>query len=72
MLEVIPERSKEGLLPSGFIMGHADNYLQIVFEGSEDLAGELCQVQVTSATANGCQGKLIRVLEHVQAKAVNA
>jgi threonylcarbamoyladenosine tRNA methylthiotransferase MtaB len=70
VLEVIPERAHKGsAADSGLIMGYSDNYVQLVFEGTEDLVGELCQVQVTEAGVNESKGKLVRVLE--PAKAAN-
>jgi MiaB-like tRNA modifying enzyme len=69
VVDVIPERDYKGAPGSGLVMGYSDNYLQIVFEGSEALIGELCRVKITEAGVNECRGQLVRVLEGVQAAA---
>lgn len=62
VLEVIPERAHKGEPGSGLIMGYSDNYLQVVFEGSEDLVGSVVQVKVNEAGVNESKGQLLRVL----------
>lgn len=69
VVDVIPERDYKGAPGSGLVMGYSDNYLQIVFEGSEALIGELCRVKITEAGVNECRGQLVRVLEGVQTAA---
>jgi len=59
ILEVIPERSREGVLQDGEISGYTDNYLQVIFEGSEDLVGKVCKVKITEAGVNQCRGQLV-------------
>ncbi|UJF35059.1 tRNA (N(6)-L-threonylcarbamoyladenosine(37)-C(2))-methylthiotransferase MtaB [Paenibacillus hexagrammi] len=63
VLEVIPERSYKGAPDSGLLMGYSDNYVQLVFEGSEDLIGQICHVQVTEAGVNESKGNILRVSE---------
>ena len=63
VLDVIPERDEKGLFGKGHIGGFSDNYLQIRFEGSDDLIGELCRVKVTKAGVNTSEGQLVRVLD---------
>lgn len=63
VLEVIPERAYKGEPNSGLIMGYSDNYLQLVFEGSEDWIGSVCKVKVTEAGVNESRGQLLRVPE---------
>lgn len=63
VLDVIPERDYKGAPGSGLVMGYSDNYLQVVFDGTEDLIGSLCRVQITEAGVNECRGRLVRVLE---------
>ncbi|MHA6483715.1 tRNA (N(6)-L-threonylcarbamoyladenosine(37)-C(2))-methylthiotransferase MtaB [Paenibacillus sp. strain BS8-2] len=63
VLDVIPERDYKGAPGTGFVMGYTDNYIQVVFEGSEDLIGQLCRVKITEAGVNECRGQLVRVLE---------
>jgi threonylcarbamoyladenosine tRNA methylthiotransferase MtaB len=63
VLHVIPERNHKGAQGSGFLMGYSDNYLQLVFEGSEELVGQVCKVRLTEAGVNENRGQLVRVLE---------
>jgi threonylcarbamoyladenosine tRNA methylthiotransferase MtaB len=61
-LEVIPEGGPKGASEgSGKVMGYSDNYLQIVFEGSEELIGQVCEVKLTEAGVNENRGVLVRV-----------
>jgi threonylcarbamoyladenosine tRNA methylthiotransferase MtaB len=60
VLEVIPERSHKGMEESGLIMGYSDNYLNVVFRGSEELFGRVCRVKITEAGVNECFGELVR------------
>ncbi|WP_274651939.1 tRNA (N(6)-L-threonylcarbamoyladenosine(37)-C(2))-methylthiotransferase MtaB [Paenibacillus humicola] len=63
VVDVIPERDYKGAPNSGLVMGYSGNYLQVVFEGSEALIGELCRVKITEAGVNECRGQLVRVLD---------
>lgn len=63
VLEVIPERTYKGAPDSGLFMGYSDNYVQLVFQGSEDMIGQVCRVKVTEAGVNESKGQLVRVLE---------
>ncbi|MNI05654.1 Threonylcarbamoyladenosine tRNA methylthiotransferase MtaB [compost metagenome] len=63
VLDVIPERDEKGLCGPGKLMGYSDNYLQILFDGPEELRGEVCRVKVTKAGVNTCEGQLVRVLD---------
>ncbi|WP_127579797.1 tRNA (N(6)-L-threonylcarbamoyladenosine(37)-C(2))-methylthiotransferase MtaB [Paenibacillus koleovorans] len=60
-LEVIPERTYKGAPDGGWINGYSDNYLNVVFEGAEELIGRVCEVRITEAGVNECRGQLIRV-----------
>lgn len=59
VLEVIPERDYKGSPGQGLVMGYTDNYLQLVFEGSEDWIGQVCKVELTEAGVNECRGRLV-------------
>ncbi|WP_017811847.1 tRNA (N(6)-L-threonylcarbamoyladenosine(37)-C(2))-methylthiotransferase MtaB [Paenibacillus shenyangensis] len=63
VLDIIPENNDKGLYGEGMIAGYSDNYLQIAFEGSEDLVGKLCRVKLTEPGVNTSKGQLVRVLE---------
>lgn len=68
VLDVIPERDYKGAPGTGFVMGYTDNYIQVVFNGSESLIGKLCRVKITEAGVNECHGKLVRVLDDLPAE----
>ncbi|AJY76312.1 tRNA (N(6)-L-threonylcarbamoyladenosine(37)-C(2))-methylthiotransferase MtaB [Paenibacillus beijingensis] len=72
VLDVIPERDYKGAPGTGLLMGYSDNYIQVVFEGSESLIGQLCRVHITEAGVNECRGRLVRVLEGSGASAASA
>jgi threonylcarbamoyladenosine tRNA methylthiotransferase MtaB len=59
VLEVIPERDFKGAPGQGLLHGHTDNYLNVVFQGSEELLGRLCKVRIDEAGVNECRGTLI-------------
>lgn len=63
VVDVIPERDYKGAPGTGLVMGYSDNYLQVVFEGTEELVGQLCRVKITEAGVNECRGQLVRVLD---------
>ncbi|WP_256710513.1 tRNA (N(6)-L-threonylcarbamoyladenosine(37)-C(2))-methylthiotransferase MtaB [Paenibacillus sp. FSL H8-0548] len=63
VLDVIPERDYKGAPGTGLVMGYTDNYIQVVFNGTEALIGKLCRVKITEAGVNECRAKLVRVLE---------
>jgi len=60
-VEVIPEEIK---VVSGrkLLVGHADNYMKVAFEGTEELLGEICRVFVSEVTAELSYGTLETVL----------
>ena len=63
MLEIIPEEQfKEGDR-EGLYVGYTDNYLKIVFEGSEELIGKLVKVKITKAGYPYNEAQFVRVLE---------
>ncbi|MEK3723762.1 tRNA (N(6)-L-threonylcarbamoyladenosine(37)-C(2))-methylthiotransferase MtaB [Paenibacillus sp. FSL H8-0034] len=66
VLEVIPENGNKGRADS-IIMGYTDNYLQVVFEGSKDSIGRICQVKIVEAGVNECRGEQILIPEIARA-----
>lgn len=64
VLEVIPERVHKEAPAGGVIMGHSDNYLQVVFAGPEELLGQLVKVKITEAGVNECRGTFVGKLDH--------
>ena len=64
VLEVIPEKgSKDGKL-----VGYADNYMKIEFDGDESLIGELVKVKVIEPGYPINKGKLVKVINHATNK----
>ncbi|GIP57729.1 tRNA (N(6)-L-threonylcarbamoyladenosine(37)-C(2))-methylthiotransferase MtaB [Paenibacillus sp. FSL W8-0186] len=63
VVDVIPEKDEKGVAGEGYAAGFSDNYLQIRFEASGDLAGKVCRVKLTKAGVNTCEGQLVRILE---------
>ncbi|WP_141506081.1 tRNA (N(6)-L-threonylcarbamoyladenosine(37)-C(2))-methylthiotransferase MtaB [Paenibacillus luteus] len=67
VLDVIPERDYKGAPGTGLVMGYTDNYIQVVFNGTEALIGKLCRVKITEAGVNECRAKLVRVMDELPA-----
>ncbi|XEC96802.1 tRNA (N(6)-L-threonylcarbamoyladenosine(37)-C(2))-methylthiotransferase MtaB [Paenibacillus tarimensis] len=63
VVDVIPERDYKGAPGTGMLMGYSGNYLQVVFEGSETLIGQVCKVKISEAGVNECRGQLVRIIE---------
>lgn len=63
VLEVIPERPYKEAPDSGLLMGYTDNYLQVVFRGSEDLIGQIVRVRIDEAGVNECLGSDVTTLD---------
>ena len=61
VLEVIPEESGEA---PGTLVGYADNYMKVEFEGDDSLIGELVRVKITQAGYPLSQGHVVRVIDH--------
>lgn len=65
VLEVIPERLYKEDPESGLLMGYSDNYLNLVFPGTEDMIGKVCKVRLDEAGSEYCHGSFVRVLDDV-------
>lgn len=64
VLEIIPEEAfKDGEQAAGLLVGYTDNYLKVVFEGTEDLIGKLVKVKITKAGYPYNEGQFVRVVE---------
>ncbi len=61
VFDIIPERPQKSDKNKGTLIGYTDNYIRVLFEGSEDLVGQLCKVKLLGADVNGCRGQLISV-----------
>lgn len=65
VLEVIPEEKGSA---DGKLVGYADNYMKIEFEGDESLIGELVKVKVVTPGYPLNKGKLVKVVDHATNK----
>lgn len=59
-LEVIPERFLKGREHERLLCGYSDNYVQLVFEGSEEWIGKVCKVRMIEAGVNESKGVLVQ------------
>jgi threonylcarbamoyladenosine tRNA methylthiotransferase MtaB len=66
VLEVIPERPYKEDPSSGLLMGYSDNYLNLVFPGTEEMIGKVCKVRLDKPGSEYCQGTFVRVLDDVR------
>lgn len=64
VLEVIPEGNAKEDRGSGRLHGYSDNYIQMEFDGSEELVGQLCRVKMTKAGVDASEGQLVRVMDN--------
>lgn len=63
VLEVIPEeRFKDGGNENLYV-GYTTNYLKVIFEGTEEMVGQLVKVKITKAGYPYNEGQFVRVLE---------
>lgn len=63
VVEVIPEeRFKDGDNENLYV-GYTTNYLKVVFEGNENMIGQLTKVKITKAGYPYNEGQFVRVLE---------
>ncbi|WP_310550284.1 tRNA (N(6)-L-threonylcarbamoyladenosine(37)-C(2))-methylthiotransferase MtaB [Paenibacillus glufosinatiresistens] len=68
-LDVIPERSAKDAPARSVQHGFSDNYLQVFFEGGDELQGRMCQVRITEAGVNECRGERVESSAPEAAKA---
>ncbi|MDB5052245.1 MAG: ribosomal protein methylthiotransferase [Bacilli bacterium] len=61
IVEVIPEKSSMEMKSKGFISGFSDNYLQVEFQGNEEMVGRIVEVKITESGVRACKGEFIRV-----------
>jgi threonylcarbamoyladenosine tRNA methylthiotransferase MtaB len=68
VLEVIPEVEDEEAVKAGLSMGFSDNYLKVIFPGTEELTGKIVKVKITKAGYPYNQGEFVRVVEDTDGK----
>ncbi|WAA11506.1 tRNA (N(6)-L-threonylcarbamoyladenosine(37)-C(2))-methylthiotransferase MtaB [Fervidibacillus halotolerans] len=62
-LEVIPEGVYKEDAKGTFLEGYSDNYIKVVFPGSEEMIGQIVRVKITKAGYPYSEGKWVRVLD---------
>ncbi|UPM55374.1 tRNA (N(6)-L-threonylcarbamoyladenosine(37)-C(2))-methylthiotransferase MtaB [Gottfriedia acidiceleris] len=65
VLEVIPEEKYTEEGAEGLLIGYTDNYLKVVFEGTDDMIGKIVKVKIAEAGYPVNKGEFVRVLEDV-------
>ncbi|AMR11240.1 tRNA (N(6)-L-threonylcarbamoyladenosine(37)-C(2))-methylthiotransferase MtaB [Bacillus licheniformis] len=63
VLEIIPEEPFTETGEGNLLVGYTDNYMKVVFEGSEDLIGQLVKVKILKAGYPYNKGQFVRVAE---------
>ncbi|MFP5109163.1 tRNA (N(6)-L-threonylcarbamoyladenosine(37)-C(2))-methylthiotransferase MtaB [Neobacillus sp. C211] len=63
VVEVIPEEVSKDEANSGFLIGYTDNYMKVVFSGTEDMIGKIIKVKITKAGYPYNQGQFVKVIE---------
>lgn len=63
VLEIIPEERFTETGEGNLLVGYTDNYIKVVFEGSEDLIGQLVKVKILKAGYPYNKGQFVRVAE---------
>ncbi|MPQ24562.1 tRNA (N(6)-L-threonylcarbamoyladenosine(37)-C(2))-methylthiotransferase MtaB [Bacillus paralicheniformis] len=63
VLEIIPEEPFTETGEDNLLVGYTDNYMKVVFEGSEDLIGQLVKVKILKAGYPYNKGQFVRVAE---------
>jgi threonylcarbamoyladenosine tRNA methylthiotransferase MtaB len=69
VLEVIPEEVSKDEANSGSLIGYTDNYMKVVFSGTEDLIGKIVKVKITKAGYPYNEGQFVRVAQDSDSKA---
>ncbi|MCD5323624.1 MULTISPECIES: tRNA (N(6)-L-threonylcarbamoyladenosine(37)-C(2))-methylthiotransferase MtaB [Pontibacillus] len=63
VLEVIPEEKFKDDENDNRYVGYTDNYLKVVFEGTEDMVGEIVRVKILQAGYPYNKGQFVRVMD---------
>ncbi|WFE12914.1 tRNA (N(6)-L-threonylcarbamoyladenosine(37)-C(2))-methylthiotransferase MtaB [Bacillus atrophaeus] len=63
VLEIIPEEAFKETNESNLFVGYSDNYMKVVFKGTEDLIGKLVKVKIEKAGYPYNEGQFVRVIE---------
>ncbi|MGN9864592.1 tRNA (N(6)-L-threonylcarbamoyladenosine(37)-C(2))-methylthiotransferase MtaB [Bacillus swezeyi] len=63
VLEIIPEELFTETGEDNLFVGYTDNYMKVVFEGSEDMIGKLVKVKILKAGYPYNRGQFVRIAE---------
>ncbi|AWQ14055.1 tRNA (N(6)-L-threonylcarbamoyladenosine(37)-C(2))-methylthiotransferase MtaB [Bacillus velezensis] len=63
VLEIIPEEAFKESDEDGMFVGYTDNYMKVVFKGTEDVIGKLVKVKIQKAGYPYNEGQFVRVVE---------
>ncbi|MFT0800111.1 tRNA (N(6)-L-threonylcarbamoyladenosine(37)-C(2))-methylthiotransferase MtaB [Bacillus swezeyi] len=63
VLEIIPEEPFTETGKDNLFVGYTDNYMKVVFEGSEDMIGKLVKVKILKAGYPYNRGQFVRIAE---------
>ncbi|MEC1261231.1 tRNA (N(6)-L-threonylcarbamoyladenosine(37)-C(2))-methylthiotransferase MtaB [Bacillus swezeyi] len=63
VLEIIPEEPFTETGEDNLFVGYTDNYMKVVFEGSEDMIGKLVKVKILKAGYPYNRGQFVRIAE---------
>ncbi|MFD3204143.1 tRNA (N(6)-L-threonylcarbamoyladenosine(37)-C(2))-methylthiotransferase MtaB, partial [Bacillus sp. LR_5] len=63
VLEIIPEEAFKETEEENMFVGYTDNYMKVVFKGTEDMIGKIVKVKILKAGYPYNEGQFVRVVE---------
>lgn len=63
VLEIIPEEAYKETEEENMFVGYTDNYMKVVFKGTEDMIGKIVKVKILKAGYPYNEGQFVRVVE---------
>lgn len=63
VLEIIPEEAYKETEEENMFVGYTDNYMKVVFKGTEDMIGKIVKVKILNAGYPYNEGQFVRVVE---------
>lgn len=63
VLEIIPEEAFKESDEENMYVGYTDNYMKVVFKGTEDMIGKIVKVKILKAGYPYNEGQFVRVVE---------
>lgn len=65
VLEIIPEEAFKETEEENMFVGYTDNYMKVVFKGTEDMIGKIVKVKILKAGYPYNEGQFVRVVERL-------